>query len=257
MKHHGRSPQRNDNKGEFPAGLVILGLLVVVLAWAWLFNPEKLHMALDSQTNALPEPHIAQPRTPAAEQPPPSHKQPSAAPDQNVLANEQGNVYQYTDENGVIHFVDNRELVPRRYKDKVIVLKDNPTNSSITRIRLHNSQVLVPVTLRNGDRTVNATLLLDTGATLVSINEEVASQLNIDPNSTRPSVSQLADGRRVPIRLARLDAVSVGARTKSDARIDIMPNSGARTDYDGLLGMEFLGNFRYQIDMQNEVIRWY
>ena len=36
-----------------------------------------------------------------------------------------------------------------------------------------------------------------------------------------------------------------------------MQYSGTRTDYDGLLGMEFLGNFRYQIDMQNEVIRWY
>lgn len=247
--------QRNDNKNEFPAGLVILGLLVVILAWVWIFHPEKLDTLPESQSIALPEPRATQTGLPTAEQPPLSIKQTIATPDQGV--NEQGNIYQYTDENGVIHFVDNSEGIPALYRDKVTVRKDKPSSSMTTKIRVRNNQVLVPVTLRNGGRTVQTTLLLDTGATLVSISEELAARLSIDPNHTRPGVSEVADGRKVPTRLARLDAVSVGSRTKADAKVSIMSYSGTRTDRDGLLGMEFLGNFRYQIDMQNEVIRWY
>jgi clan AA aspartic protease (TIGR02281 family) len=126
----------------------------------------------------------------------------------------------------------------------------------VTRVRFVGNQVLVPVTLRNGDEKVRVEMVLDTGATRTAVHEEVAAKLGIDPRSTKASQSEVADGRSISSRTARIDAVSVGPFAMTSAEIELIPYRGDGI-HAGLLGMDFLARHRYQIDIEHELIRWF
>ncbi|MCM2359433.1 MAG: retroviral-like aspartic protease family protein [Geobacteraceae bacterium] len=157
------------------------------------------------------------------------------------------------DEQGIIHLVDNPDSIPAEYREQVKVYRDT---GAATRARIVNNQVLVPVTLSNGAQEVQATLVLDTGCTVTSISEELAARLQIDPNRTRPGTAGVADGRSIPTRRASIDQLSAGPKTKAPLEVSIMPVAGAGVMADGLLGMNFLRDFRYQLDMAGQQIHW-
>jgi hypothetical protein len=164
--------------------------------------------------------------------------------------------YQYTDRDGGVHFVDSPEKIPSRYRGKALVHKETSAARQTTRVRIVDGHIHVPVTLRRGDRALGATLLLDTGASLTTISEELALRLQLDPTSGRPATTRLADGSEVDIRLVEVDALGIGFRKVAPMQIGIMKQVGSRQNHDGLLGLDFLGVFQYQIDIANELIRW-
>jgi hypothetical protein len=127
-----------------------------------------------------------------------------------------------------------------------------------TRVRIVDNQVVVPVTLKNGTETVHVELVLDTGATRSVIHEVLANRLQIDLRRTRESSSEVADGRVIRTRVARIDSLSVGPFAVAPAEVEFIAYSGgAKAGHDGLLGMDFLGKHRYQIDMEHELVRWF
>ena len=164
--------------------------------------------------------------------------------------------YQYTDTDGVIHFVDSRAKIPRRYQDRVIVRKDLPAARQTTRVVIADNQIRVPVSFKNGDKTVQAILLLDTGASITSITEELAARLNIDIESARLVSMGVADGRMINIHVTKVDEVAVGDRMKSPLEVGVLPPFASRELHDGYLGLDFLSGFQYQIDVENSLIRW-
>lgn len=127
----------------------------------------------------------------------------------------------------------------------------------ITRVRIVNRQVLVPVTLKNGAENVTVQLVLDTGASRTVIHDALAVRLRIDPRLAKPAVSEVADGRVIRSRIARIDSLSVGPFLLAPAELELIAYTGADGVRDGLLGMDFLGLHRYQIDMERALIRWF
>lgn len=127
----------------------------------------------------------------------------------------------------------------------------------MSRVRVVNSQVLVPVILRNGGESVKAELVLDTGATRTAIHDTLAGRLKIDLRTARVSQAEMADGRVIPSRSVRIDAVAAGPFAMTGSEVELIPYKGSDGLHDGLLGMDFLSRHRYQVDVEHEVIRWY
>lgn len=126
-----------------------------------------------------------------------------------------------------------------------------------TRVRITDNQVLVPVTLKSGGETVRVELVLDTGSTRTAIHEGVSGRLRIDLRNARSSQSEVADGRTIRSRVATVDSLAVGPFAMAPAEVEFIPYHGSEGVHDGLLGMDFLGKHRYQIDMEQELIRWF
>ena len=132
-----------------------------------------------------------------------------------------------------------------------------PHGEQVTRVRVLNDQVLIPVTLKHGGASVRLELLLDTGATRTALHEGVAGRLPVDLRSARTAMAEVADGRMVHSRIARFDLLSVGPFSHPSMELELIPFQGSERMHDGLLGMDFLGKHRYQIDMEHELIRWF
>jgi len=164
--------------------------------------------------------------------------------------------YQFTDNEGVIHFVDSPEKIPAHYRSRAVVRKELPSARQTTRVAIVDNTIHVPVLFKNGSRKEKAVLILDTGAAFTCINEEIATRLAIDLAAARKSTMRLADGSMVDVRLAKIDSVSVGFREKSPLEICILRYVGTREIHDGLLGFDFLGDFQYQVDVPSRMIRW-
>jgi clan AA aspartic protease (TIGR02281 family) len=204
--------------------------------------------------------------------------------------------YKYVDENGTIHFVDDRGKIPESYRDQVTVYEDESNSSSeeetptasegegeksedywtrkeqerkkqeeekareefekslITQVTISGNHVLVPVTLGYGGNEVQANLVLDTGADLITLHRQIAEQLSL-PLTTRAEV-RVTGGKEIKARLAKLDYVKVGPYEAKEIHALIILHQGSAADHDGLLGMNFLRGLEYSIDFENQVIRW-
>ena len=180
-------------------------------------------------------------------------------------------IYSYRDDKGVVHFTDEISNIPPKYRKN----KQGPRNDSDTKniyrvipspssIRAFPGSVssgeeiqvpLIPAsggnflvdTVLNGH--INARLMLDTGASLITLTEEIGRKLGAStfPGSAELPFNTAAGEDWMP--LVGLEMVAVGsAKTRlSEASI----NSHIK-EIDGLLGMSFLGEFRFEIDRINK-----
>lgn len=116
--------------------------------------------------------------------------------------------------------------------------------------------VIVEALLNNK---VKARLIVDTGASMVLVSKSIAEQLGIRVPATRYAAlrsetivqSVVADGRTVDAKLFTLDSVQVQDAQAANVAASVVLAEGGAKDFDGLLGMSFLQNFKFSLDSKN------
>lgn len=83
---------------------------------------------------------------------------------------------------------------------------------SETKVFIKGNQVLVPVTLGYDSKEAQALLVVDTGASITLLYQEIAEQLNI--RKSRKSIFILAGGQKITGNVAKLSYVKVGPFNK-------------------------------------------
>ena len=166
--------------------------------------------------------------------------------------------FRFTDETGTIHFVDDFGKIPDRFRRQRGFhrrpLYDLPQNT--TPVAIRNNQILVPVTVEAGGRKERITLLLDTGASQTALLETAAARLGLGESEGEEMVWEVAGGGTIVGRALTIPALTVGPHKRADMKVGIIEHQGEQPDYDGLLGMDFLGSVRYRIDAEAPAIRW-
>lgn len=114
---------------------------------------------------------------------------------------------------------------------------------SLTRDGPHH-RVAAILTGPNG-RAISVSLIIDTGASNIVLPESMIAELGFRVQDLQSSKSQTASGL-LPVKLGTLRAVTVGQNQATDVGVTFVEDQRLGTLH--LLGMSFLGRFRFTID---------
>jgi len=133
-------------------------------------------------------------------------------------------------------------------KDALAGLEKNLRKHTIA-LSKSSGGLLTEVTLNDK---VNCVMIVDTGASVVSITRNIAGQLGMDLGGAHKDIELiLADGSLVKAKAVSLKSVRVGDSKAEDVLAVVVDNPPA-PGVDGLLGMSFLGNFSVKVDSANK-----
>jgi clan AA aspartic protease (TIGR02281 family) len=90
-------------------------------------------------------------------------------------------------------------------------------------------------------------MVLDSGASLISLPPTVAARFGLKPTSKDPKIIlELADGRQIEGRLMKLGTVRVGKFIVENVECAVLGDEAVSAE--PLLGMSFLEHFKFEID---------
>src|SRR5262245_8052920 len=168
--------------------------------------------------------------------------------------------FRWVDQNGVVHFTDNLHNIPETQRGSAGRLQSiesprvppppiPPSKASIP-FEKQGQVVIVEATL---NKKTAAKFVVDTGASYTMISSAVAKELDIDIEQNRRTAPfQTANGV-IQAPLVSLESITVGGmeiRNLTAAVHDVLADSRVA----GLLGLNFLSNFRMDIDTQKGVL---
>lgn len=108
---------------------------------------------------------------------------------------------------------------------------------------------LVTVKLSN---TLTIRMMLDTGATLTVIDQTFLDQSTVQPIYTGEMRTLLTANGEVSAPIIHFESLSLGNRSIHDFKVAVVPMNFQH--FEGLLGMDFLGQFRFFIDPTHKTL---
>ena len=170
-------------------------------------------------------------------------------------------IYKWKDEKGRTHFTDSLSKIPPQFREKgklknmkgeTVMSSDFAKSSLSKQGQTHvikaksgaGDHYIVEV-LINGS--IKANLIVDTGATMVVLSDELGRRLGVHPHSKLPKIGMSTAGGKVQAPLFVLDSLKLGSAEVFNVESTTNSYMG---DMDGLLGMSFLGEFKVEMDRQ-------
>lgn len=133
-------------------------------------------------------------------------------------------------------------------KEKIDVLQEDISYQEVSFTKRREG-IVVSTLLNKG---VTAAMLVDTGASLTIISEDVLGKLGINALDLKQNVELVvADGSRVSAKFILLDSVKIGDTEAKNVGAAVMKDKPSK-GVDGLLGMSFLSNFSFSIDAERQ-----
>jgi clan AA aspartic protease (TIGR02281 family) len=139
------------------------------------------------------------------------------------------------------------------FKEQLIKLRRqrDAINNAVIKFEIRGGVPHVPAIL-NG--TVVVPMVVDSGASLVTITTDVAKQLKLSASDDAEEITlTVADGKQVKAKLMTLDSIRVGQFSVKNVLCAVLPESAA-AESTCLLGGTFLRHFIYQMDLSAGVL---
>jgi clan AA aspartic protease (TIGR02281 family) len=171
-------------------------------------------------------------------------------------------VYSWTEDDGTLHVTDAMEKIPSIYRSRAVFLSRSPEDAAAAPVVPQTDYVIsfeknpsraifVDVVLND---TMRAKMILDTGAGLVVLSEDLAKRLNLPSHEEAKTMLLHTAGGDVTGRAVRLSKVQLGPAVKENVHAVVNMAPQAFKGFDGLLGMSFLQDFKMVIDYTNHQV---
>lgn len=171
--------------------------------------------------------------------------------------------YRWVDDSGVLHITDNLHNVPQTQRaganriqaqesprSREPEIKPPPPKKASIPLEKHGQVAIIQATLNNKR---SAKFVVDTGASYTLISSALARELSIDVGQNPKTLPfQTANGL-IQAPVTNLESITVGGleiRNLPAAVHDAVPDP----EVAGLLGLNFLSNFRMDIDTQKGML---
>ena len=165
----------------------------------------------------------------------------------------------WIDDAGVVHFTDSPKNIPEQFRSKATRIK---TSSQLPPVPMPPDKASVPFQKKGELMIVQATLnekaaakfVVDTGASYTTISQATAKELEIDLESNPSLIPLQTANGIIQAPLVSVRSIEVGGLGLKDLTVavhDVFPDPAIA----GLLGLNFLSQFRLDIDSKAGVLR--